>query len=115
MAARVTYRRKNTYRTKSNQVRKFRTPGGKLQIQYRNKDIKSLVCAETGKQLNGIPRVASFKLPKRQRTVSRAYGGVFSAAEVKRRITRAFLNEEIKGIKAEAQRAKKHGKKNKKK
>lgn len=27
MAARVHYRRKHTYRTRSNQVRKFRTPG----------------------------------------------------------------------------------------
>jgi large subunit ribosomal protein L34e len=108
---RVTYRRKNTYRTKSNQVRKFRTPGGKLLVQYRNKQIKRLTCSETGQILNGIPRVSTRLLPKRKRTVTRPYGGVLSAGEVQQRIKRAFLNEEMKVIKLEAQRSKKANKK----
>jgi large subunit ribosomal protein L34e len=99
MSARVTYRRKHTYRTKSNQVRRFRTPGGRLTIQYRNKDVKNLKCSETGQMLNGIPRVAANKLSRRQRTVARPYGGCLSAGEVKNRIKRAFLNEEMKVIK----------------
>jgi large subunit ribosomal protein L34e len=99
MAARVTYRRKHTYRTKSNQVRRFRTPGGKLMLQYRNKQTKSLVCYETGALLNGIPRIAANRVSRRSRTVSRPYGGCLSAGEVRNRIKRAFLNEEMKVIK----------------
>ena len=115
MAERVTYRRKCTYRTRSNQVRKFRTPGGKLMVQYRNKDIKGKVCAETGKRLNGIPKRRADRLCRRQRTVSRPYGGVLCSAEVKRRITRAFLNEEMRVSKLEAQASRKGAKKRTKK
>jgi large subunit ribosomal protein L34e len=39
------------------------------------------------------------KLSKRQKTVSRPYGGVLCAGCVKSRIVRAFLLEEIKSIK----------------
>ena len=107
MAARITYRRKNTYRTKGNQIRKFRTPGGKLMVQYRNKQIKRLSCPESKQFLNGIPRVHLYRVSKRQRTVSRPYGGCLSASEVKLRIKRAFLNEEMKVIKNAAQVSKK--------
>lgn len=99
MVARVTYRRKHTYRTRSNMVRKFKTPGGKLSVQYLNKRVNRLKCAETGQYLNGIPRVASYKLARKQRTVSRPYGGVLSAGEVTRKIKRAFFNEELRSLK----------------
>jgi len=102
MAARVTYRRKHTYRTRSNQVRKFRTPGGRLTVQYKNKNVKRLRCSETGQYLNGIPRVAANKLSRKQRTVSRAYGGVYCSKEVQNRIKRAFYNEEMKVLKQAA-------------
>ena len=99
MAARVSYRRKNTYRTRSNVVRKIRTPGGRLIVQYKNKQVKRLVCAETKKYLNGIPRKPSNKVPRKQRTVSRPYGGVLCAKSVENRIKRAFFNEEMKILK----------------
>ncbi len=38
MVARVQYRRKHTYRTRSNQVRKFRTPGMKYLIKILLKE-----------------------------------------------------------------------------
>lgn len=107
MAERVTYRRKCTYRTKSNRVRKVRTPGNRLIVQYQIKPIKHSICKETGVRLNGIPRTVTRRLKRRERSVSRPYGGVLSGAEVKRRITRAFLNEELKCIKAEAQKSRK--------
>lgn len=107
MAERVTYRRKCTYRTKSNRVRKVRTPGNRLVFQYQNKPVKSAICKETGQKLNGIPRKQVKRLNRRQRSVTRPYGGVLSGAEVKRRITRAFLNEEMKIMKSESQKSRK--------
>jgi large subunit ribosomal protein L34e len=38
-------------------------------------------------------------LPKRRRTVTRAYGGSLSAEAVRHRVLRAFFNEELKVIK----------------
>lgn len=37
MAARVTYRRRLSYNTKSNKIRRLRTPGGRLVVQYVRK------------------------------------------------------------------------------
>merc|ERR1711976_171334 len=102
MAARVTYRRKHTYRSRSNQVRKFRTPGGKLSVQYTTKRNGLRVCAETGNALQGIKRLRNTefsKLSKRQRTVSRPYGGCLSMEACRHTIMRAFFNEEMKIIK----------------
>lgn len=113
MAARVTYRRKHTYRTRSNVVRKFTTPGGRLTVQYKEKRVKRAVCAETGALLNGITRRPAFSVRRKQRTVSRPYGGILSGGEVRNRIKRAFLNEEMRVLK-NAVHAKKN-KKNKKK
>ena len=119
MVARVTYKRKHTYRTKSNEVRKFRTPGGKLSIQYMTKAVKRLTCSETGQYLNGIPVLTKSKfkaLPKTQRTVSRPYGGSLCGGAVRSRIMRAFFNEEMRVIKQAAQaRRKNKTNKNKKK
>jgi hypothetical protein len=43
---------------------------------------------------------SAFKnLPKRRRTVTRAYGGTLSAEAVRHRVLRAFFNEELKVIK----------------
>ncbi len=115
MAARVTYKRKHTYRTKSNQVRKFRTPGGNLSVQYTTKRNAVRVCGDTGLPLNGVSRARNVefkKLSKRQRTVSRPYGGSLNAEAVTHRIKRAFFNEEMKIIKQGAttvKRGKKRG------
>jgi len=37
MTARVTYRRRHSYASRSNTVRKLKTPGGKLVVQYTAK------------------------------------------------------------------------------
>ncbi len=48
--------------------------------------------------MNGLP--CHFKnLPRRKRTVSRAYGGSLSHEAVRHRILRSFFNEELKVIK----------------
>ncbi len=50
-------------------------------VQSRNKRISRVVCGDTGLPLNGISRIhaAKFKsLPRRKRTVTRAYGGSLS-------------------------------------
>ena len=39
-------------------IRKFKTPGGRLSVQYLNKRVNRLKCAETGQYLNQIPIVA---------------------------------------------------------
>ena len=92
---RVTYKRRASYRTKSNRFRTVKTPGGKLAIQYIKKKT-------SGSRMMGV-KVASpaamRRLGRHSRSVSRAYGGVLNAQEVKDRITRAFMIEEVKSIK----------------
>ena len=61
-----------------------------------------VTCGETGVKLAGLklmrPHTMS-RVSKRQRTISRAYGGHLSAQAVKDRIIRAFLIEEVKIVK----------------
>ena len=68
-------------------------------------------CGDTGVLLNGIKAMRPKeyrRVSKRQRTVTRAYGGSLSANAVKDRILRAFLIEEQKvAKKIVAERAKK--------
>ncbi len=53
-----------------------------------------------------VARPAAFRrLAACNRTVSRAYGGVLTGAEVKDRILRAFLVEEVRHFKKMAQTA----------
>ena len=53
---RCTYRRRMSFRTKSNTVRKVKTPGGKLVLHYTGKKGKTLSCGEAGcaKRLDGV-------------------------------------------------------------
>ena len=114
MFARITYNKKHTYHTKSNLVKRFRTPGGVLKFKKIRKVQSPAVCGDTGVQLNGIKRLRTClwkNAPKRVRTVSRVYGGTLSAEAVKHRIMRAFFNEELKCIKQGALKAKKGKKK----
>merc|ERR1712087_1030721 len=95
---RVQYKRKASYRTKSNRFRKIKTPGGKLSIQYIKKKTQG-----TGMAGVKVARPADFaRMRQTARTVARAYGGSLTAAEVKDRITRAFMIEEINSIKQKA-------------
>ena len=107
---RVTYKRRASYRTKSNKFRTVKTPGGKLAILYITKKSK-------GNGLQGLkPKrpAALQRMSYSNRTVSRPYGGVLTHQEVRERITRAFLIEEIKSIKQNSAAASKKSKKAKK-
>ena len=118
MAPRITIRGKYTYHTKSNKMKRIRTPGGKLTFQRIDKIRNPVVCGDTHVRLNGIKRLQKCEwknAPKRMRTVSRAYGGVLSSNAVRHRIMRAFLNEELKCIKRARIAPKKKGKGGKKK
>ena len=100
---RITYRRRKSYATKSNKIRAVKTPGGKLVAQYVKKRASGPKCGDCGKRLQGIPaaRPIEYKnMKKREKTVSRAYGGSRCANCVRSRIVRAFLIEEQKIVKA---------------
>ena len=116
--ARITYSRRHCYNTKSNGIRKVKTPGGKLVAQYVGKRGKTKRCGDTGAKLNGIPalRPKGYRsVSKSTKSVSRCYGGTLSAAAVKARIVRAFLIEEQKIVKKVLQEKSKAKKKTKKK
>jgi large subunit ribosomal protein L34e len=120
MIKRVHYRKKNTYHTKSNVVRKVKTPGSNLVYQLVSKRVKGVTCGDTKEKLNGIPKLnsgAMHRLAKTKRTVKRPYGGTKSGNAVRDRIVRAFLIEEvnlIKRKKAEKKAGDKKGKGKKK-
>lgn len=106
MVQRVTYRRRLSYNTPSNKIRKVRTPGSRVVVQYVQKRARGPYAphdsCDCGKRINGIAQLRPFaykRLSKRQKTVSRPYGGVLCAGCVKSRVIRAFLLEEIKSIK----------------
>ena len=102
MVQRVTYRRRKSFATASNNVRKVKTPGGELVVHYMGKKGKGPVCGDCKGKLSGIPalRPTEYKrISKRQKTVSRAYGGSRCASCVRSRIVRAFLIEEQKIVK----------------
>eukprot|EP01106_Pelomyxa_sp_JSP_P013181 TRINITY_DN3867_c0_g1_i3.p1 TRINITY_DN3867_c0_g1~~TRINITY_DN3867_c0_g1_i3.p1 ORF type:complete len:120 (+),score=28.18 TRINITY_DN3867_c0_g1_i3:149-508(+) len=100
---RITYRRRHSYNTKSNQYRKVKTPGHRLVIQYRTKRVKGPRCGDCGAKLTGLPQIRPKdyrKLPKCKRAPARAYGGTKCAKCVRTRIMRAFLVEEAKIVKS---------------
>eukprot|EP01016_Furgasonia_blochmanni_P013593 TRINITY_DN1695_c0_g1_i1.p2 TRINITY_DN1695_c0_g1~~TRINITY_DN1695_c0_g1_i1.p2 ORF type:complete len:138 (-),score=44.13 TRINITY_DN1695_c0_g1_i1:164-577(-) len=102
MANRVTYLRGKSYNTRSNGIRKVKTPGGRTTIQYVGKNPVLKTCAICPKPLAGIPslRPHQYKfLKNRDRSVSRPYGGNLCGQCVRDRIVRAFLIEEVKIVK----------------
>merc|ERR1712007_51142 len=96
MAQRVTFRRRNPYNTKSNQIKVVKTPGGRLVAQHIKKQATRPKCGDCGCSLSGVatlrPR-AYASISKTQKTGSRC------ANCVKERIVRAFLIEEQKIVK----------------
>lgn len=71
--------------------------GGKLVLHLIKKHTKG-----TGMQGVKVARPNDFRrLTSSKRTVSRAYGGVLTASEVRDRIMRAFLIEEFRYYKKE--------------
>merc|ERR1712007_351187 len=94
--------------------------GGRLTAQYVAKVGKrpQNAMVTSAKKLGGLKsmRPTKYRLTsKHTRRISRAYGGVFDHSEVKNRIIRTFLTEEVKNVKktmamqasAEAQKNKK--------
>ena len=55
MVQRLTYRRRHSYATKSNRVKKVKTPGGKLTFHYVAKKSNPAVDPMTKQILNGVP------------------------------------------------------------
>ena len=53
---RCTYRRRKSFRTVSNKVRKVKTPGGKLVLHYTGKKGKAPTCGDAGcnQRLHGV-------------------------------------------------------------
>merc|ERR1712176_810992 len=95
---RITYRRRLTWDTKSNRVKKVRTPGGKLVFQYLKKRPSVPKCPMTGLKLKGVKPATNqekTRLSRRHKMVFRAYGGVLSHKAVREKIV-AFLIEEQK-------------------
>ena len=100
---RVTYRRRKSYNTRSNKIRKVKTPGGRLVAHYVRKHAKGVQTAlKTNSKLTGLPKLRNpqYKnIAKCQRTIARPYGGVLTPQDVKDKILRAFLIEEVKIVK----------------
>ena len=111
---RVTYLRRKSYNTRSNRIRKLRLPGGRLSIQYTGKRAKGPQPAfKTNSRLTGLKRLRNpqySRLSKTQRSISRPYGGVLTPNEVKDKIMRAFLIEEVKIVKEMVKQAPKQEK-----
>ncbi|KAG8467191.1 hypothetical protein KFE25_000507 [Diacronema lutheri] len=105
MAQRVTYRRRKSFNTRSNKIRCVKTPGGKLAVQYLQKRPRGVMCGDCKTSLPGIPQLRPKEyskqlLARREKSVTRAYGGSRCAKCVRQRIVRAFLVEEQKVVKA---------------
>ena len=83
--------------------------GGRLTIQYLKR--------KAGKSLPGVPRLRSpgiRQLTVTKRSVARPYGGKLTHSEVRDKIMRAFLIEEVKQMKRLMQQKEKSSKKSKK-
>merc|ERR1719367_1992329 len=103
-ANRLTYRRRLSYKTKSNATRISKTPGGKLTVLYKKKSGTVPVCGDAGckVKLQGIVALRPkeyMNVSKTKKTVTRAYGGSRCGGCVRNRIVRAFLIEEQKIVK----------------
>ena len=104
MVQRLTYRRRHAYNTRSNKVKVVKTPGGTLTFHYLTKTVRRRVCGvvNCNVPIHGVPRLRSLALSrtsKKDRTVSRAYGGSICGKCVRDKIVRAFLIEEQKVVK----------------
>ena len=57
MSPRIQTVKKYTYHTKSNKVKRFRTPGGKLRFKKIKKSRNPVICGDTKVILNGLKRL----------------------------------------------------------
>jgi len=113
---RIHYRRKQSYNTASNAIKKVRTPGGRITVIYSGKKARRPHCGDCGTVLHGLPAISGYaysRLRKTDRTIKRAYGGSRCHTCVRNRIVRAFLIEEHKIVKRVKALSKKGGAKKK--
>ena len=100
---RVHYLRKHTYKTRSNKIRKVRTPGGRITVQYIKKTSKGPQTEnKTRARLTGLKRMSNASNSRQNRSarrISRPYGGVVTSLDLKEKIMRAFLIDEVKVVK----------------
>eukprot|EP00178_Gracilaria_changii_P014272 TRINITY_DN40350_c0_g1_i1.p1 TRINITY_DN40350_c0_g1~~TRINITY_DN40350_c0_g1_i1.p1 ORF type:complete len:160 (+),score=20.87 TRINITY_DN40350_c0_g1_i1:28-507(+) len=99
MVQRLTLRRRLSYNTNSNKRQIIKTPGGKLVYHYLKKRGTLPKCGDCHEKLHGIQPSRPFQrrnMPRRLKTVTRAYGGSRCHKCVRQRILRAFLIEEQK-------------------
>lgn len=79
---RVTYKRRTSYNTASNKIRKIRTPGGRLTAQYVGKRTKGVqLSGPTNARVTGIKRYTNAKartMSPKARKICRPYGCVLS-------------------------------------
>ncbi len=59
---RVTYRRRHSYNTASNKVKKVKTPGGRVVFHFVGKKAKAPSCGDCGVKLKGVRTNDSFHL-----------------------------------------------------
>mmetsp|Transcript_10286 Transcript_10286/g.15042 ORF Transcript_10286/g.15042 Transcript_10286/m.15042 type:complete len:128 (+) Transcript_10286:47-430(+) len=101
---RVTYRRRRTWATASNQLKFVKTPGQKLTVHKVRKRTKGAhtPCYLGYKPIPGIKHIRHNTRDasnKRFRTVKRAYGGVLTHDLVRERIIRSFIIQEQRIVK----------------
>ena len=101
---RVSYRRRTHYATRSNGIKLVRTPGNRLVGQKRTKRSKGphTPWVLGHKRLAGtqaLRHIDARNASRYRKTVSRPYGGVLSAEQVRDRVVRAFLIEEQRIVK----------------
>ena len=81
---------------------RVKVASGRLVYHYNKKVAKGPRCGDCGKSLPGIPHLRPKEyrgISKRQKNVSRAYGGNKCSGCVRDRVVRAFLCEERKIVK----------------
>ncbi|CAD2212906.1 large subunit ribosomal protein L34e [Angomonas deanei] len=101
---RVSYRRRMHYATRGNRVKMVRTPGNTLVMQKRAKRSQGIHTPWVlgHKRIGGtkaLHHTEARLAPRHDKSVSRAYGGVLSHAQVRDRVVRAFLVEEQRIVK----------------
>merc|ERR1711976_13315 len=104
MGARVNYTRNKSWNTRSNKISQVGTPVGRLAAQYVAKKAKGPGNGQrtSSVRLGGLCRMrptAYKRAAKHTRRIARACGGVYTHTELKNRIIRTFLTEEVKNVK----------------
>lgn len=62
MVQRLSYRRQNSYATRSNRVKVVKTPGGQLAYIYTDKKAGVPKCGDCGVALNGVRKIFLFSI-----------------------------------------------------